>query len=80
MAAIDSMILSAEEYTLNANSVKDMIIQRLLNDRVISEENAMLYTEKWQVIVVKNNWFERWMKKFDRKKDSWSYKYLKFED
>jgi hypothetical protein len=80
MAQIDSMLASIEEYTLNANQVKDLVLERLLKNEIITEQNAFDYSEKWQVIVVKSNWFERWCEKFGLKKDGYKYMFVKFED
>lgn len=80
MAQIDSMLLSMEEHTLNANQVKDLVLERLLKDEIITEQTAFDYSEKWQVIVVKSNWFERWCENFGIKKGGYKYKFVKFED
>lgn len=80
MAELDSMLMSIEEYTLNANKVKELVIGQLLKDEVINEEQAQLYATSWNVIIVKSNWFERWMNKFGKKKDNWSFKFVKFQD
>jgi hypothetical protein len=80
MGQIDSMLISLEEHTLSANQVKDLVLGRLLKDGIITEQNALDYAEKWQVIVIKTNWFERWCKRFGIKKDGYRYKFVKFED
>jgi hypothetical protein len=81
MAALDSMILSLEEDIKNANTVKDLVIQRLLDDKVITDQQAEDYADKWQVIIIKPSWFERWMEKLNIKTpNSYRYKYVKFED
>ena len=78
----DSNLLSIEEDTKNANLVRDIVLGRLLKDKVITEEQAKDYSEKWQVIVVKRSWFKRWMQVFGSGKDknSYAYKYVRFED
>jgi membrane carboxypeptidase/penicillin-binding protein len=81
MAALDSMILSLEEDIKNANTVKDLVIQRLLDDKVITNQQAEDYADKWQVIIIKPAWFERWMEKLKIKTpNSYRFKYVKFED
>jgi hypothetical protein len=81
MAAIDSMILSLEGDIKNANTVKDLVIKRLLDDKVITDQQAEDYADKWQVIIIKPSWFERWMEKLNIKTpNSYRYKYVKFED
>jgi hypothetical protein len=81
MAAIDSMLISLEEYTTNANGVKELVISRLIMDKVITEEQADDYMEKWQIIIIKPTWFERWMKKFNiTDPNNYRFKYVKFDD
>lgn len=81
MATLDSMLISLEEYTLNSNAVKEMVLQRLCQDGVITDEQASEYADKWQVIVIKPAWFERWIKKFNiTNKENYRFKYVKFED
>jgi hypothetical protein len=80
MAQLDSMLVSLEEYTLNANQTKDLVLERLLKDGIITEQNAFDYGEKWQMIIVKSTWFERWRKKFGIENDRYQFKFVKFED
>ena len=81
MAALDSMLLSLEEDIKNANTVKDLVIQRLVDDKVLTDQQAKDYADKWQVIIIKPTWFERWMEKLNIKtSNNCLYKYVRFED
>jgi hypothetical protein len=81
MAQMDSQLLEIERDTQNANSVKEIVLAQLLSDKVITNEQAHLYVTKWQVIVIKYGWFERWFKTLTgRKATDYSYKYVRFED
>jgi hypothetical protein len=80
MAQIDNTLLSLEELTLNANQVKDLVLERLQNDGLITNQNALDYAEKWQIIIIKSNWFERWLKRFKKEKNVYIYKIVRFED
>ena len=81
MAAVDSMLLTLEEDIKNANAVKDCVIQRLMDDKVITSQQAEEYADKWQVIIIKPAWFERWMEKLNIKtSNNYLYKYVRFED
>jgi hypothetical protein len=78
---MDTRLITLEEDTLNANVVKELVIQKLYDNGVIDDEQAKAYVEKWQVIVYKPTWFKRWMEKFiTTNKDTYRYKYVKFED
>jgi len=80
MSVLDSNLVSIECDTINANLVKDIVLERLEKDGVITNVQALEYSEKWQVIVMKTNWFKRWLDKYKMTKDSYQYKYVKFED
>jgi hypothetical protein len=81
MSALDSMLLSLEEDIKNANTVKDLVIQRLLDDKALTDQQAEDYADKWQVIIIKPTWFERWRKKLNiESTNNYRYKYVKFED
>ena len=80
MSQIDGMLISLEEYTKNANQVKDLILERLEKDGILTNEQVEKYSTDWQVIIIKSNWFERWMQRFEIKKDAYKYKFVKFED
>lgn len=73
------MLISLEEYTLNANQVKDLVIERLNKDGLLNEEQSNYYAENWQVIIIKSTWFERWCEKFGIKKDQYKFKLVNFE-
>jgi hypothetical protein len=52
MAQIDSMLVSIEQDTQNANQVKDLILERLLKDNLITDAIAEQYATDWQVIIL----------------------------
>lgn len=35
---IDSLLIEMDSYTNNANQTKDMVLQRLLTDKIITED------------------------------------------
>jgi len=83
MAQIDSQLVEMESLTKDANAAKELTIQRLLKDGLITEEKAKEYYEKWQIIVIKRSWFQRWFNKFfgdGENADGYSFKLVKFED
>ena len=79
MPGIDSMLLEIDSYTLNSNMVKDLVLEQLYRDGLLTLEQVENYSVKMQIIVVKNNWFTRWKDKY-KMKDGYTYKYVKFED
>jgi len=79
MAAIDGIQADIDSYSQNAEIVKQLVLDRLLMDEVISEDVHDKYSSNWNIILVKKSWFKVWAKKFD-KSDGWYYKFVKFED
>jgi len=71
--------LNVAENTKNANGVKEIVLARLLLDKIITKEQYTKYSENYQVIVVKAGWFKTWMKVFNKKSENWYYKYVRFE-
>ena len=69
-----------EGHINNANGVKELVLERLREDKVITEAQENEYAEKWQIIIVKPSWFKRWMRKFNKDADDYLFKYVKFED
>jgi hypothetical protein len=78
MAQIDSMLVSMEQDTQNANQVKDLILERLLKDNLITDAIAEQYATDWQVIILNTNWFTRWSNKFKFKENTYKYRYVRF--
>jgi hypothetical protein len=54
----------------------------LLSDKVITNKQAEMYATKWQVIVIKYGWFQRWLKTLTngQKAEDYCFKYVHFED
>lgn len=78
---IDNMLLEMQFRTEDANSVKEIVLGRLLKDNIINEEQARIYSEKWQITIIKKSWFKRWAEKFSNNdKESYLYKFVRFED
>lgn len=79
---LDSLIVDMESNLANFNAVKDIVLERLLDDNVITSEQAAEYGEKWNVIIVKPSWFKRYKDKFFKNDDDniYIFKYVKFED
>lgn len=71
-----------ENYTKDLNGAKELVLSRLLIDKIITEEQAEKYSAKWNIIMIKPKWFEGWFNKFWENKDydGYSMKYVKFED
>lgn len=91
MAQIDSILVSMESIVKNAEVVKGMVIDRMKTEKLITEEQAVEFSEKWQIIIIKRSWYKKWWKKYfdnepdddgvlDKEGNSYQYKLVKFED
>lgn len=88
MAQIDKMTLEMEYHVGNAQIVKNMVIDRLKKDGIITEEQSEEFLTKYQIIIIKRKWFQAWWDKFfdsaekpqDKEGNSYQYKLVKFED
>ena len=79
---MDKMMFELDYFLKNSNVVKELVIQRLLKDGVLNDAQASEYTEKWNVIIIKPSWFEKWRNKFRGgvDNDNYVFKFVKFED
>ncbi len=50
--------------TKDANTVKHIVLLKLLEDGVITKEQFESYNYEHQVIIVKRSWLTRWWKRF----------------
>jgi hypothetical protein len=79
MGKIDNVLISLEDYTLNANQVKDVVLERLVADGLITKHYSRIYEENWQIIIIKTNWFDKWRNKFGIKEGNYRFKFVNFE-
>ena len=84
MAALDNQLLDLEQDTKNANKVKDLVIISLIKKGYISEEDGSDYAERFQVIIYKGSWFERFFNKFVKndtnRMDGYFYRVVEMQD
>lgn len=78
---IEQSLLNIPSSTQDAQTVKDMILARLYNDGLMSEEDYNHYSNDWQVMVFKRSWFRKWCRKFTSdEQGDYQFKYVQFED
>lgn len=78
---IEQGLLELPNDTHNANTVKLVVLEKLLYDGIITQEQFENYSLKHQIIVTNKNWFQKWRDKFfTNSKSDWFYKYVKFEE
>jgi hypothetical protein len=67
---IDSMLVQIPDYTKNANLVKEIVLSKLYEDKIIDETILNSYLDK-QVIIINKSWFKRLFSI-----DGWFYRYV----
>jgi len=79
---MDSQLLTLEQDISNYNKVKGLVVEQLHKEGYISEEEAVEFNDRCQVIIYKATWFEKWFGKHmkDGKKDGWYMKIVEMHD
>ena len=72
---VDSVLLDIGDRIENANTVKNMVLDELVNSDKISSELYKEYKENWHVIIVKPSWFK---KLIGKDASEYRYEFVKF--
>jgi membrane peptidoglycan carboxypeptidase len=64
----------------NANTVKEVVLNKLKQDGVITAELYEKYNADYQVIIANPNLFIRWAEKYNIKKTESFYKLVEFKN
>jgi hypothetical protein len=60
---MDTQTLALENDMLNYNKVKDLVVQKMIEEGYMSSEEGVEFAERCQVLVYKGSWFSRWFDK-----------------
>lgn len=81
---IDNQVVTIEADTQHANKVKDLVINSLIKQGLISEEDGMDYVERFQVLIYKGSWFKRFFDKYVKNNtnsiDGYFYRVVEMQD
>ena len=67
---MDSQLLEMEQDVQNYNVVKELVINKLIDEGLVSQKDGEDFIDRCQIIVVKNGWFKRWCSKFSKGNES----------
>jgi hypothetical protein len=67
---MDSYLVEMEQDIQNYNVVKELVINKLVDEGLMSQEDGEDFIDRCQIIVVKNGWFKRWCSKFSKGNES----------
>jgi hypothetical protein len=73
---IDSFIMDLENNIYNANLCKEIVLNKLLLDGVITDKQYDEYCIQWNIIIVKESWYKKFFKSDN--KNGYFFKYVKF--
>ena len=77
---VDSDLINMPNDLDKLSAVKDLVIQRLVDDGLITNEQALHYANDWQIIIFKKSWFRRAKDIFKGKIDGYFAQYVKLAD
>ena len=60
---MDTQLLELENDMANYNKVKSLILSKMVEEGYLSEDEAIEFIERCQVMVYKGTWFSRWFDK-----------------
>ena len=67
---MDSYLVEMEQDIQNYNVVKELVVNKLVDEGLMSQEDGEDFIDRCQIIVVKNGWFKRWCSKFSKGNES----------
>jgi hypothetical protein len=67
---MDSYLVEMEQDIQNYNVVKELVINKLVDEGLMSQKDGEDFIDRCQIIVVKNGWFKRWCSKFSKGNES----------
>lgn len=84
MSMIDNQLVTIEADIQNANKIKDLVVNSLIRQGLISHEDGMDYVERFQVIIYKGSWFKRFFDKYIKNStnstDGYFYRVVEIQD
>ena len=60
---MDQQLLELEQDMSNYQKVKELILQKLVAEDLLSQDDANEFDERCQVLVYKGTWFSKWFDK-----------------
>ena len=63
---MDSYLMEMEQDVQNYNVVKELVVNKLVDEGLVSQKDGEDFIDRCQIIVVKNGWFKRWCSKFSK--------------
>lgn len=76
---MENQLITIPNDTVNVNVVKDLILEKLNEKNLISDNELSEFANNWHVIIVKKSWFKGVVDRLKLKKaDDYYYKFVNF--
>ena len=78
---VDTVLMEMPTNVQNATVVKEMVLNTLLKNKVITTTQHKEYVDEWQIIIIKRSWYNRmWNKFYKGTEDGYSFNFVKLHD
>ena len=76
---MEDELIDMKSNIFNAETVKALVLDKLLEDDIITKETHEIYYTQYYLIIIKPNWFKIFINKFNKESEkNFVYKYVKF--
>ena len=79
MKVTDSQLLNLENDSNNANAVKDLVLETLNKQQIITEKERDTFANEWHIVIIKKSWFKQVISRLSIKdRGTYSYRFVNF--
>lgn len=75
--AVDEKLLNMESNIQNAQTIKNLILGKMVEEGDIGLDIAEKWDRQRQIVIIKRNWWNNWKKIFNSQQGGYYYKILK---
>lgn len=79
---IDNILLELPEQIKNAQTLKEIMLVKLVEEKLITPEQSHTFNSEYQFIIFRRNWYSKWwdtiMKGTKEESEKYQYKLVKF--
>lgn len=79
---IDNILLEIPTQIKNAQIIKEIILEKLVEEKLITSEQANNFDDEYQLIIFKRSWYSKWWNNVTKgtkeELENYQYKLVKF--
>ena len=77
---MDQVQLTLKSEVQNCETVKDIVLSTLLNDKIITEDQYEEYNSKYGFVLLKPSWYDKIFKSSETMRlGDWEYRFIKLK-